>query len=154
MSKVHSFIRVFQLAHGRQFLLLKCIFWLNRFWWLLRKQPFDQVRLLLPDSYDPLDGDEPHSKDEIEWAVRAVSKRFPWTNTCLFRAFTSYLLMSDAGYPVRIVIGVHKENGVTLDAHAWVTDKAGKIVAESIGRLDSYHTLTSLDNYSDPIEEF
>jgi hypothetical protein len=44
----------------------------------------------------------------------------PWRYTCLRRGLVLYHLLSRAGRPVELLIGVRKDAGGALAAHAWL----------------------------------
>jgi len=56
---------------------------------------------------------------ELRWAVLAAARRVPGTK-CLARALALQALMARAGLPAQLCIGVAKESGSALEAHAWV----------------------------------
>jgi len=51
--------------------------------------------------------------------VRAACRRHPLAGACLPQALLQYLLHRRDGVPVRVVIGVRRDDA-DLDAHAWV----------------------------------
>ena len=57
--------------------------------------------------------------DELRWAVLAVARRVPGTR-CLARALALQALLREAGMPATLCLGVAKESGGALAAHAWV----------------------------------
>jgi hypothetical protein len=59
------------------------------------------------------------SLDELRWAVLAAARRVPGTR-CLARALALQALMARAGLGAQLCIGVAKESGGPLEAHAWV----------------------------------
>lgn len=83
----------------------------------------------------------PGEEDRICWAVDSAS-RFSPSSTCLTRALSAKLLLSRAGHPAALRIGVAKGQGEQLRAHAWV-EVGGRVV---IGdhRLSEFTPLPSL----------
>ena len=77
--------------------------------------------------------------NDIVWAVTAVSRRVPGA-TCLTQALAGRLLMSRAGIPTQLQIGVARGENGALTAHAWV-ESNGQIV---IGGADSGRHFTAL----------
>jgi Transglutaminase-like superfamily len=59
------------------------------------------------------------SLDALRWAVLAAARRLPGTR-CLARAFALQALMARSGIRGQLCIGVAKESGAALEAHAWV----------------------------------
>lgn len=78
--------------------------------------------------------------DEVMAAyVGQVLRRLPppWRYTCLRRGVVLYHLLRRAGRPVALHIGVRKDAGGTLAAHAWLV-KGGAPYLE----LDAAHSAT------------
>jgi hypothetical protein len=63
----------------------------------------------------------------VAWAVMAASGYVPRTSTCLPQALAVQALLSRAGYPAELHIGVAKNGAARLDAHAWV-ESQGEVV--------------------------
>jgi len=59
------------------------------------------------------------SLDELRWALLAAARRLPGTR-CLPRALVLQGLMARAGLSGQLCIGVAKDPGNALEAHAWV----------------------------------
>jgi hypothetical protein len=69
------------------------------------------------------------SLDELRWAVLAAARRLPGTR-CLPRALALQALMARAGIPGQLCIGVAKESGSALEAHAWVLHEGVPVLDE------------------------
>jgi hypothetical protein len=71
---------------------------------------------------------DPHhcSPEQVARAVTAASHYVPRA-TCLTQALATQVLLTRRGYPVSLRIGVAKEEGGRLEAHAWVENQ-GKVV--------------------------
>ncbi len=67
--------------------------------------------------------------DELRWAVLAVARRVPGTR-CLARSLALQALLSQAGMPATLCIGVAKKTGGALDAHAWVLHNDAPVLDE------------------------
>ncbi len=67
--------------------------------------------------------DEPPPAATIAWWVDRVLRvlPWPWRHTCLKRATTLYYLLRRAGLPVGLQVGVRRQEGGDLEAHAWLT---------------------------------
>ena len=63
----------------------------------------------------PEDGDAARWVDA--WLARLPR---PWTYSCLRRATVLYYLLRSAGQPVSLCIGVRRDAGGILRAHAWL----------------------------------
>ena len=74
------------------------------------------------------------SLNELRWAVLAAARRLPGTK-CLARALALQALMKRAGLPAQLCIGVAKEGGGALEAHAWVLHEGAPVFEEpELGR--------------------
>lgn len=69
------------------------------------------------------------SLDELRWAVLAAARRVAGTR-CLARALALQALMARAGIPAQLCIGVAKESGSALEAHAWVLHEGEPVFDE------------------------
>lgn len=67
--------------------------------------------------------------DELRWAVLAAARRLPGTK-CLARALALQALMARAGLPAQLCIGVAKDGGASLEAHAWVLHEGAPVFEE------------------------
>lgn len=81
--------------------------------------------------------------DEVVWAVKAVSRYVP-NATCLTQALTVQFLLSRAGYPSQVRIGVAHGEESGFEAHAWVECR-GAVVIGDLG-VSRYTTLLSLES--------
>lgn len=64
--------------------------------------------------------------DRIRWGVEVVSRRIP-AATCLTQALAARVLLARHGYPSELRIGVARDPGGRVRAHAWV-ECEGRIV--------------------------
>jgi hypothetical protein len=53
-------------------------------------------------------------------AVRRTGRHAPWKTKCLVDAITAKLLLRRHGIPSVLYLGVHKDKGEKLVAHAWL----------------------------------
>ena len=60
-----------------------------------------------------------HDPERIAWAVHAVARRLPGTR-CLARSLVLHALLRRDGHPSELRVGVAREPGDTVRAHAWV----------------------------------
>lgn len=81
--------------------------------------------------------------DRLEWAVRSASRLVPHA-TCLTQALTLHRLLCRAGYLSSIQIGVAKQPGRQLSAHAWV-EHDGRALLHSAGELALYSRLLRIE---------
>lgn len=85
----------------------------------------------------------PHDVDRLTWAVRAASRAVP-AATCLTQALALHFLLTRAGHPARVQIGVAKDATEGFQAHAWV-DSDGRVLLNRPTELARYAHLTSLE---------
>ena len=76
----------------------------------------------------------------IVQAVVIVANYSPGTVKCLVRALTTQLLLNRYGYPHGLHIGVTKNDGQELEAHAWI-EYRGQVIVGELSNLDKYQTL-------------
>lgn len=94
--------------------------------WLL---PFRMLRSLLRTIMPQQDGDPTEDwgmVKRISWAVQLASRYVP-AASCLTQALATQVLLRRRGYPAHIRIGVTRDTGGALEAHAWV-ESQGLIV--------------------------
>jgi hypothetical protein len=101
------------------------------------------VRSVRLSSPSRLSGRSSPSIKCLEWAVQNASRVVPRA-TCLTRALTLHRLLSRAGYPSSIQIGVAKKPDRQLSAHAWV-EHNGHPLLDGAGELAQYSRLLRID---------
>ncbi len=67
-----------------------------------------------------------HTVKEIRWAIRAVSRRLPWTSRCLVQAIAGKRMLQRRGLASTLYLGVDRGEVKWLDAHAWL--RCGKVL--------------------------
>lgn len=65
----------------------------------------------------------------IVWAVRAASRVAPGSDTCLVRALAMATMLTRRGEQPSVRVGVDRDDGAGLAAHAWV-ESGGRIIDE------------------------
>lgn len=63
---------------------------------------------------------------QVGWAVRAVARRTPWKNNCLVQALAAKIMLRRRGIASTVYLGVAKESGKELNAHAWL--RSGDVI--------------------------
>lgn len=79
--------------------------------------------------------------EQVRWAVRRASRFVPRA-TCLPQALVARSLLERHGFPASVHIGVTRDDGGGLRAHAW-TSADGRIVVGGIG-VERYEVLAEL----------
>lgn len=83
----------------------------------------------------------PVEPSAVAWAVTAAASRFPFWNTCLFKALVTDAMLRRRGMPSSVFVGVRRSQvAAPIDAHAWV-ESGGAVV---IGALDDLNDFTVL----------
>jgi hypothetical protein len=85
------------------------------------------------------DGDRP--AERIIWSVRTAARRIPGT-TCLPSALALQRLLSSAGHPSQVYIGVAREASGFM-AHAWLVHDGVVVIGEQ--EHERYVQLTAWD---------
>ena len=76
----------------------------------------------------------PSTPAEVDRAVRSAATFLPGA-TCLVRAMTGRILLGRRGVPCGVRLGLAKDGGGDLDAHAWIECADGTVVGDR-GRED------------------
>ncbi len=79
------------------------------------------------------------SLDELRWALLAAARHLPGTR-CLLRALVLQELMARAGLAGQLCIGVAKDSGSALEAHAWILYEGAPVLDEP--ELERYSLLS------------
>lgn len=75
---------------------------------------------------------DPPPAERIAWAIRVAGRYLPGGGNCLVQSLAAQTMLARRGYPARLRIGVAKDEGGRLKAHAWV-ECEGNIVIGSRG---------------------
>ena len=92
---------------------------------------------------------DPKRVKRAMWGIRVISPYIPGV-TCLTQALAALMLLGTFDQTVSVRIGIAKEEGGDLIAHAWV-ETEGKIVMGNMLNLSRYSILSGVD--SQPIHE-
>jgi hypothetical protein len=114
-----------QLPAWEKRLLLRAILTLGVARATLKVLPFARVRRLLT----PRPGAPKHAQIaplNVRWAIKQAERVIP-DATCLPQAVTAEALLTRAGHPVALRIGVTKREDGRFEAHAWA-ESGGRIV--------------------------
>jgi len=79
----------------------------------------------------------------IVWAVEVSSRCMPGGAKCLARALTAKVLLNWYGYAPDLKIGVAKNNGGILEAHAWI-EHQGQVVIGQLNDLSRFIPLSQM----------
>ena len=97
---------------------------------VLRLLPFRTLRRIAASLGHPpaRPARRPHpSADRIAWAITVASRYLPGTRSCLPQALAAELLLRRHGHPATLRLGVARNDGRDLRAHAWV-ESEGRVV--------------------------
>ena len=117
-----------------------------------KKQKIDDAGFSHQDA--PADAEEHRAlyASRVGWAVKAASRSLPGDHTCLVQALSVEVFLGRRGIPAALKIGVFKDEGLGLQAHAWV-ESEGVVVIGGIG-IERCELLTpSLDAPGYPEDE-
>lgn len=115
--------RFFKKSSSDRRLLIQVFFLLPIIRWTLLLLPFGWVSGILrrvSRSQACLSPEKSFSKEQIFWAVGAVTRRLSFVDHCLTGALVTGLLLRRQGIPARLRIGVAGCGGKPLKAHAWI----------------------------------
>lgn len=85
-------------------------------------------------------------EETVAWAVEVASHYGPGSSSCLVQALAAQALLQRRGHPANLRIGVAREVGNPLRAHAWVESK-GKIIIGGENELQRYTPLPVWEDY-------
>ena len=97
--------------------------------------------------------DDPTVDDRAlaEWVDRVLSRLPPpWRGTCLKRAVVLYHLLYRAGRPVELTIGVRRDAGGALAAHAWLVRDGAPYLEPGREPVERFQVLTTFHPESTP----
>ncbi len=141
-----EFIRFWQLSRTNKLLILQAVIALSLFRLLIQFVPFRKISPWLGKLNQ--EGDfviTPEQFREIrrvQWAVVRLTTVLPWLSTCLTRAITAKLLLSQQHINATLYLGAAFNNQKALNAHAWL--RCGKVFVvggknhKTFGRLVSF----------------
>ncbi|QDL09337.1 lasso peptide biosynthesis B2 protein [Brasilonema octagenarum UFV-E1] len=84
------------------------------------------------------------SVGKIVWAVNVATRYTPGGAKCLARALTTQFLMNRYHYSSELRIGVAKEQGGQLEAHAWI-EYQGWVAIGNLPDLSRFIPMPSLE---------
>ncbi|KAB8330904.1 lasso peptide biosynthesis B2 protein [Scytonema tolypothrichoides VB-61278] len=84
------------------------------------------------------------SVGKIVWAVNVATRYMPGGAKCLARALTTHFFMNRYHYSSELRIGVAKEQGGQLEAHAWI-EYEGRVAIGNLPDLSRFIPLPSLE---------
>ena len=125
--EMRALIKFLRLDGTERLLLLKTFAWVWIASVILRLLPFAVIQRLFASRTTrngPLQGRHPIGR--ILWAIDVANRYVPGTS-CLSLALAGRTMLNWEGYTAQIHIGVAKDHGCSLAAHAWV-ESEGKIV--------------------------
>jgi hypothetical protein len=115
-------------------LLVRVLLWTLPSGALVRRIHGRAERAELPRAGSP-------SLQDLVWAVEVTSRHVP-AATCLTQALATQVLLARWGYGSTLRIGVARETGQALKAHAWV-ERNGEVLIGG-GDLERYTQLPDL----------
>lgn len=84
-------------------------------------------------------------QEKVLWAVNRTSRHISSANSCLPRALAAHILLKRRGLPVRMYIGVRKDDVGLLRAHAWVESDGVVIIGRTETGIERYTALPDIE---------
>ena len=82
-----------------------------------------------------------------EWVDRVLGRLPPpWKKTCLRRSLVLHYLLTRAGRPAELLIGVRRDEANALAAHAWLARDGRPYLETGDEHVASYQVLTSFSS--------
>ena len=122
MSRVTSFMRIWQLEPHRRFLIAEATLSLAAAAAAIATLPFRKAVKLgsLSERSNGRQSSE-SEVDDICWSVKAVAARVPWRAMCFERGLAVQWMLRRRGHDAKLVYGARLGEEEGLDAHVWVT---------------------------------
>ncbi len=142
MSKLHRFMA---LPWREKWLYLNTAFWLIAVKAGLYLLPFDRLRIWMARSTHP-DENQQNINDmrKIVSAIERISQFLaPLRINCLPQALVGHRLLRQQGFDVQLRIGVLKNHGDQLTAHAWI-EYEGRVVLGDLRGLKQFAAFPAL----------
>lgn len=111
--------------------------------------PFQTLRRILARWAKATNPSEKNNRVPLNHVIRAVeraSRYLPMKGTCLMQALAAQTLLSQAGYPARLSIGVKRDKGRKFEAHAWLESEGVVVVGGRVPELEGYTPLLAADS--------
>jgi hypothetical protein len=137
MSPLHKWLR---LAPSQRWLLLRAWLLLGTIRVALWLLPFRVVQSLLAQ---PNPSSRSVEIEQIGWAVTVAAAYLPFAR-CLPQALAAQTLLLRHGYAADLRIGVARDFGDRLEAHAWVECDGRIVIGGSASSLARYTPLPPL----------
>lgn len=115
------------LSTGERRLLVSAVFYLVATRVALWLVPFGEIFKRSSAVAVARDQNNSLPPQRIAWAIRVASRYLAGTGSCLVQSLAAQTMLARRGYSSHLRIGVAKDKGGRLKAHAWV-ECEGKIV--------------------------
>lgn len=124
MPVLNSILTLFRLPRSDFFLFMEAYVGLASAWRAIRRRPFRDIAAgygehmrELPEIDDPADE---AVLTRVSWAIHAASRRTPFKSTCLIQVTAAQRMMKKRCIGSTLYLGVKKDEGEHLKAHAWL----------------------------------
>ncbi|MGF7119199.1 lasso peptide biosynthesis B2 protein [Methanobacterium oryzae] len=131
--KLFAFLK---LNLDEQILLTRTLFLMWKIRLMLWILPFSYTKNFFLRNNENKSNESNYDVQKLVWAVE-VSSIFVLKATCLVKAITGKILLSNENYDSRIKIGVLKDNKNNFEAHAWLELHENEII---IGAVEKEYT--------------
>lgn len=140
--------RLLQLPGRQRRLLARAALELLRSAWRVRRWTFARVAATLGPAAAVSEADAaaagserglPPAVRDVQWAIGAWTRAWPWPPTCLMQALAARTLLVEQGLPCDLYFGVRGSTetvsgGVAIGAHAWLRCGAHVVTGASEAR--------------------
>lgn len=145
MGRLGNFLR---LPSAQRRLILQVTFLLRATQLALRLFPFRRIYQWMKNASQPADGQGKKSIVDAGLICATVNKSgryFLGIDSCFPQALVGEMLLERNGHPARLRIGVIKQPGGDLKAHAWVEQNGEVVIGGPISHVERYTPLPELD---------
>lgn len=142
---MNKLLKLIKVSKSERSLLVSAFVSLNLIRLGLFMLPFSKLLKLIEIINNFLSKERKDKVDiaQILHAVHTSNYYVLGNSKCLAKALTTQTLMKVHGYSSELKIGVAKENGSSLQAHAWVEHR-GKVIIGGLPNLATFTPLTSI----------
>ncbi len=137
--------KFFQLSNYDRWLFLEATFWLAIARLSILILPFRWIAPFLgkhmaesPQSMEPNFGD---FAEQASWAVQTAGRHLPWECKCLTQAIAGKGIFRLRGIPSTLYLGLGKDGGEKLKAHAWL--RSGDVIVTGRGSMILFTIVSS-----------
>lgn len=142
MPRLAKFLR---LPHSDRLLLVEAAVWLGMARLSVMLVPFRRIAPFLgrhmSESTQSIEPGYRNLAERISWAVGTASRHVPWKCECLAQALAGKAMLKRRGVGSTLYLGVAKDNGENLKAHAWL--RSGDLFVTGVWNANQFTVIST-----------